>query len=77
MFCKELEWETYYAVRSHIILSSDLVVRLSFPHAIGSRMSSCHYTAIIASEKHLLRNVGVNFEEDFGLRVGLKFGLHF
>ena len=40
-------------------------------------MSSCHYTVIIASERHHLRNVGVNFEENFGLGVGLQFGLHF
>jgi hypothetical protein len=39
-------------------------------------MSSCHYTAIIASERRHLRNVGVNFEEGFGLGVGSQFGLH-
>jgi len=40
-------------------------------------MSSCHYTAIIASEGHHLRKVGVNFEEDFGLGVDLQFVLDF
>jgi len=40
-------------------------------------MSSCHYTVTIASERHHLRNFGVNFEEDFVLGVGLQFGLYF
>jgi len=76
MFCKELDWGTYHGGRSHIILSSDLVLRLSFPHAIGSRKFSCQYTAIIATEMHHLRNVGVNFEEGFGFGVGSQFRLN-
>jgi hypothetical protein len=40
-------------------------------------MYSCHYTAIIASEMHRLRKGDVNFEESFGLAVGLQIDLHF
>jgi hypothetical protein len=36
-------------------------------------MSSCHYAVVIASEGQHLRNVGVNFEENFGLGFGLHF----